>query len=84
MVEGEGNGVPGPLGTDLGGPTANRRLPTPRGEVDGQKVLLSRLQGEGEVVKRTRGRILHDGVRRLDKSKSPHLSLGVFDVFGLG
>ena len=69
-------------GNGPGGPPADRWPPIPRGEVDGQEVLFSRLQGEREVVERTRGQILQDGVKRLDKSKSPHLSLGVYDVFG--
>ena len=84
MVEGAGDGAPWPLGADPGCPTVSRGPPSPRGEVGGQERFLYRPQGEREVVERARGQILQDGVRRLDKSKSPHLSPGVYDVFGLG
>ena len=48
----------------------------------GQERFLPRPQGEEAVVGEDRGRIQRDSVRRLDKSKSPHLSPGVYDVFG--
>ena len=83
MSEGAGDGAPWPLGANPGGPTVSRGPPAPRGEVGGQETFLSRPQGESKVVERARGQILQDGVRRLDKSKSPHLSPGVYDEFGL-
>ena len=51
--------------------------------MEGQERFLTRPQGEEAVVGEDRGRIQHDSVRRLDKSKSSYLSPGVYDVFGL-
>ena len=52
------------------------------GEMGGQERFLPRPQGEEAVEGEDKGRIQRDSVRRLGQSKSPHLSLGVYDVFG--
>ena len=83
MAEGEGDRALWLLGVNPGWPRVGRRSSAARGEMGGQATFLSRPEGEEEVVEEARGQILRDGVRRLDKSKSPHLSPGVYDVFGL-
>ena len=81
MAEGEGDGAPRQMGANPEWPRVGRGLSAAREEVGGQERFLPRPQGEEVVVGEGRGRIQRDSVRRLDKSKSPHLSPGVYDVF---
>ena len=61
---------------------AGRGPPATGREVGKQERFLPQPRGKEAVVGEDRGRIPRDRVRRLDKSKSPHLSHGVYDVFG--
>ena len=83
MAEGEGDGALRRMGANPGQPRVGRGPSATRGEMGGQERFLLRPQGEEAVVGEGRGRIPRDSVRRLDKSKSPHLPPGVYDVFGL-
>ena len=83
VAEGEESGAPRQMGANPGQPRVGRGPLATGGEMGGQGRFLPRPQGEEEVVGEGRGRIPRDSVRRLDKSKSSYLSLGVYDVFGL-